>query len=100
MTQRLSEFVKDVRTIAGIVAGIVAGLSSAAFSGVASVDAAQVRAISDRVTQVEADVEALSETLGRRDRYAFCRWQAEDSGLEPSICNQILPDNFLPARSP
>lgn len=70
---------KAIRAAIGL--GLLVGSAVFFLSGYVSLPA--------RVTTVESDLSILT-------RVAFCRWQAEDEGLDPSICRRLMPGNFLP----
>lgn len=48
------------------------------------------------ISAVEVRVGALEVDLTSFTTVAFCRWQAEDEGMDPSICRRLMPGNFLP----
>ena len=48
------------------------------------------------VDEIEVRVGALEVDLTSFTTVAFCRWQAEDEGLDPSVCRRLMPGNFLP----
>jgi hypothetical protein len=46
----------------------------------------------DRLSRVELRVDTLASRMNRRDGVQFCRWRAEDRGMDPRVCWDLLPD--------
>lgn len=45
-----------------------------------------------RLRTVELRVDTLSARMDRRDGVQFCRWRAQDSGIDPRLCWDLLPN--------
>lgn len=44
-----------------------------------------------RLSGVERTITEMQEAQAQRDRMQFCRWQAQDEGVNPAICRRLVP---------